>query len=604
MRIALVCASVALCVLCVLPIGCLPEPQLEVRLDGAWLFRPDPERLGMTQRWYAPELSHHAWTEVALPSTWETAPGLREYDGWGWYARMIVLDDSVPPLSLYFAGVDDDAVVWINGERVAEHTGYSEPFTVDASGRLRPGENLLVVLVNDHGGPGGIPGAVTLVASSHLEQVMRGPYAGRRARPSAPWVRDAVIYSVYLRSFSQEGTFGALQRRLPELKAMGVTVLWLLPIHPVGKLKRKGTLGSPYAVRDYYDVNPEFGTLEDFRSLVEAVHAQGMHIILDLVANHTAWDNALLRDHPEWYTHDSTGAVIPPDPLYSDVADLDYSQPGLRRYMQTMMCWWVDSMQVDGFRCDVAELVPREFWEETRERLDAIKPVMMIAEGTLPEYHLEAFDLTYAWTTYEMLQGLLRGERPAAAVHKIMHTEALTFPVGSLHMRFTTNHDKNYWDAPAVELFGQGGLRLGAALMAALPGVPMIYTGEEVANNRRLSLFEKVDVDWTRPRSMGDLYRELAQMRTQHPALRDGDYQPLPCDDRAVLAFLRATTGDSVLCVFNFSGERRSATIHLPALARAGLRMMGSEGRLAVGMDGLLDLTLSPRGFVLAARER
>ena len=312
--------------LAAIPLGCLPPPELKVRLDGVWLFRQDPEKRGIDQRWYAPEADRRLWQAVRLPSAWESLQGLESYDGWGWYARMIVLADSVPPLSLYFAGVDDDAVVWINGLRVTEHAGYSESFSVDVSGVLRPGENTLVVLVNDHEGPGGIVAPVTLVESAHLEDVMRGPYATMPARESAPWVRDAVIYSVYLRSFSPEGTFEGLRQRIPELRRMGVSVLWLLPIHPVGEVKRKGTLGSPYAVRDFYGVNPEFGTLDDFRALLRAAHEEGMHVILDLVANHTAWDNKLLQEHPDWFTRDATGAVVSPSAEYSDVADLDYSQ--------------------------------------------------------------------------------------------------------------------------------------------------------------------------------------------------------------------------------------------------------------------------------------
>jgi glycosidase len=181
-------------------------------------------------------------------------------------------------------------------------------------------------------------------------------------RQSADWVRNAVIYEVYLRSFSREGTFRGLEKRLPELKDLGVTVIWLMPIHPVGELKRKGHLGSPYAVRDYYAVNPEFGTLEDFRSLVRSVHNTGMHIIIDLVINHTAWDNPLITEHPDWYTHDEKREIVSPNKDWTDVADLDYSRQGLRDYMTGMMVYWVRDIGIDGYRCDVAELLPTDFW--------------------------------------------------------------------------------------------------------------------------------------------------------------------------------------------------------------------------------------------------
>jgi glycosidase len=582
--------------------GCLPEPELNVRLDGVWLFRHDPAREGVAQRWYAPGADRSQWTTVRLPSTWESLPGLHDADGWGWYARLIVMPDSIPPTSLHFAGVDDDAEVWINGTKVASHTGHSEPFSVDASAALHPGENLLVVLVNDHGGPGGIPKPVTLVETAHLDEVLRGPYADRQARESAPWVRDAVIYCVYLRSFSPEGTFEGLRRRLPELKRMGVTVLWLLPIHPIGELKRKGTLGSPYSVRDFYGINPELGTMDEFRSLVAAVHAEGMHLILDLVANHTSWDNPLLAQHPDWYTRDAAGEVVSPSPKWYDVADLDYSNPALRRYMMEMMSWWVEEVGVDGFRCDVAELVPLDFWEAARRRLDAIRPVMMLAEGTLPEHHLEAFDLSYAWNIYDILPSLLRGERPASSVHEALRWEERTFPHGSLRLRFATNHDKNYWDAPAVERYGRDGLRLASVLVFTLPGVPLIFTGEEVANDRRLDHHDKVDVDWTRPRWMGELITALAGLRRRHEALRSGDYRSVPADNDEVLAFSREANDDRVLVVLNFSREPCTVTLRAPHLAGVLLEEEGGRS-LRVGEDGGLSLSLGGRSHaILAAR--
>jgi len=604
MRLSTLCSVATACLLAPIRLACLPEPELNVRLDGVWLFRQDPDQVGIDQQWYAPGAERNGWTSVRMPSTWESLPGLESHDGWGWYACMIVLGDSIPPLSLHFGGVDDDAVVWVNGIRVAEHAGYSEPFTVDATGSLRPGENLLVVLVNDRGGPGGIYAPVTLVESKHLEKALRGPYARREARQSAPWVRDAVIYCVYLRSFSPEGTFEGLRRRIPELKRMGVSVLWLLPIHPIGQTKRKGPLGSPYSVRDFYGINPELGTMDDFRALVQTVHAEGMHIILDLVANHTAWDSRLIEEHPEWFTRDETGAIIAPNADWYDVADLDYSQQALRRYMIDMMCWWVKEIGVDGYRCDVAELVPLDFWEEARRRLDAIRPVMMLSEGTLPEHHLTAFDLTYAWQTYDILQPLLQEERPASSLHEVLRAEELRFPRGSLRLRFTTNHDKNYWDAPAVEKFGRNGVRLGTVLMFTLPGVPLIFTGEEVANNRRLDHHDKVDVDWTRPRSMGELYEHLAIIRARHPALRSGNYQPVPTDDEAVLAFTRTAGDDRVLVAVNFSGQRRSVRLHAPQLATTVLQDSASGRSLRVAADGSLLLVLGPQSSELLPAER
>jgi glycosidase len=245
------------------------------------------------------------------------------------------------------------------------------------------------------------------------------------------------------------------------------------------------------------------------------------------------------------------------------VADLDYSHDGLRRYMIDMMAWWVRDAGIDGFRCDVAEMVPTDFWEAARAELDAIKPVIMLSEGSLPEHHVKAFDITYSWNIYDVLEPLLSGKRPVALIDQILKTEGLQFPRGSLRMRFTTNHDKNAWDAPAVKKFGPEGLQLATVLINTLPGVPLIYTGEEVANDRPLDLFEKVDVDWTRPRAVGEIYRTLFALRAQNSALARGDMVRVTgTAANDVYAFLR-TEGK------NFAPETRRAKLQMPPVEGA-----------------------------------
>jgi len=537
---------------------------IRVTLDGEWLFRADSTKAGREGQWYLPDLDRAGWQTVQLPAFWESFPGLATYDGWGWFVRRVVVSDASRPLSLHFAGVDDDAVVWVNGKNVGEHTGYGDPFVVDVSAAVKTGENLVAVLVKDYAGGGGIYRPVTLIETLHLEDLLKSPFFGKPARPSAEWVKDAVIYSVYLRSFSPEGTFAGLQKRVPELKHLGVTVLWLLPIHPVGVKNRKGTLGSPYAVRDYYGINPEFGTMDDFKRLLSTVHRHGMKLIIDLVANHTSWDSRLMSDHPEWFTRDSLGTVVPPNADWTDVADLDYAQPGLRRSMIDMMRWWVKDIGIDGFRCDVAELVPTDFWNEARRALDAIKPVMMLSEGSLPEHHAEAFDISYSWNVYDALDPLLQGKRPVTLIDQILRNEYLQFPTGSLRLRFTTNHDKNAWDAPAVLKFGRDGLALSTVLVNTMAGVPLIYTGEEVANDRKLSLFEKVDIDWSRPREMEQLYRTLFNLRKSHPVVSRGTFVRAETSDESVYAFVRRNEHDALIVVLNFSHNPRTIRLRLP----------------------------------------
>ncbi|MGD0037833.1 MAG: alpha-amylase family glycosyl hydrolase [Bacteroidota bacterium] len=390
-------------------------------------------------------------------------------------------------------------------------------------------------------------------------------YSALQARESTTWVKDAILYEVYLRSFSKEGTFQALEKEIPELKKLGVTVIWLMPIHPVGKINRKGTLGSPYSVQDYYAINPEFGTLDDFRSLVNTVHQQGLKIIIDLVANHTAWDNPILKEHPEWYTHDTSGKIISPNPDWTDVADLNYDNPELRKYMITMMEYWVRDVRIDGYRCDVAELVPTDFWEAAVKELNEIKSVMMLSEGTLPEHHIRAFDLTYSWNVYDVLGKVMDGSTPATIFHDLLKTESYQFPKGSLRMRFNTNHDKNVQDGPAVEKFTPQGAKATAVLMFTYPGIPLIYNGEEVANNKRLGLFEKTDIDWSKNTEFRTLYEELALLRKQHPSLVNGSYYAVQnSENRKVLSFIRIKGRDSVLVVINF-GSAMKCTFVLPS---------------------------------------
>jgi len=227
-----------------------------------------------------------------------------------------------------------------------------------------------------------------------------------KATLQAPeWSKDAVIYQINTRQYSQSGTFKAVEQDLARIKSLGVDILWFMPIHPIGEVKRKGSMGSPYAVKDFQAVNTDLGTLEDFKSLVDAAHAMDMKVIIDWVANHTAWDNALMTEHPDWYTRNEKGEMQhPPETDWYDVADLDYSKQGLRDYMTESLLYWVRDVGVDGYRCDVAGMVPTDFWNSVRPKLDAIKPVFMLAEWQDPELHEKAFDASYAWRWNELAQ--------------------------------------------------------------------------------------------------------------------------------------------------------------------------------------------------------
>jgi glycosidase len=234
---------------------------------------------------------------------------------------------------------------------------------------------------------------------------------------SPEWAKDAVIYQINTRQYSEAGTFKAVEKDLARIKSLGVDILWFMPIHTIGEAKRKGSLGSPYAVKDFRAVNPDLGTLEDFKSLVDAAHAQDMKVIIDWVANHTAWDNHLINDHPDWYTRNAEGEFQhPPETDWTDVADLDYSKAGLRDYMTESLLYWVRDVGIDGYRCDVAGMVPTYFWNDVRPKLDAIKPVFMLAEWEEPELHEKAFDASYGWRWKEIMQDIVNGKAVASDI--------------------------------------------------------------------------------------------------------------------------------------------------------------------------------------------
>jgi glycosidase len=274
--------------------------------------------------------------------------------------------------------------------------------------------------------------------------------------------------------------------------------------------------------------------------------------------------------------------------------------------MIDMMVWWVRDIGIDGFRCDVAELVPTDFWNEARARLNRIKPVMMLSEGSLPEHHVKAFDISYSWNIYDVLEPLLTQQRPPALLDQILKNEEMQFPVGSLRLRFTTNHDKNAWDAPAVLKFGEEGLRLATVLVNTLPGIPLIYTGEEIPNDKKLSLFEKVSVEWSHPRKMESLYRTLFQLRKEHKSLSRGQMVRVSSSD-SVYAFVRIAGTDRVLAVMNFSSLPASVVLQiptdriLPGLKRVTLEEVFTRSKAARDVEEVkqMKVDLAPKGFAV-----
>ncbi len=576
------------------------QKDIEPNLDNGWYSKNDPANAGLDEAWQNAINFGEGWKEYNIPDYWTRHSIRREASGVTWYAKKFSIDNPEEDLALYVSGIDDEAFFYLNGQEVGKTVGYSEDLSFDTRGLLKNGENFLAVRLNRPAGMEKIYSPVSLVRREDLSKIARLDVSKEYARPSAEWVKDAVIYELYPRSFSKGESFLSIIRKIPELKKLGVTVLWVMPINPIGKLHRKGTLGSPYSIQNYYKINPEYGTLADFEKLVKAVHHAGMHIIIDLVINHTAWDNPLIKEHPDWYKHGSTGKIVVPNPDWTDVAQLDYSHKGLRQYMIKMMKYWVKDVGIDGFRCDVAELVPLDFWDEARAALDSIKPVMMLAEGAKPDLHLKAFDLTYSWNIYDVLGKIFNGRTPASAIDSVLERESRTYPKGALRLRFNTNHDENAFDAPSIERYGPGGDSLTIALIATLPGVPLIYNGDEVGNAKRLSLFEQVPIDWNERNGFRELYEKIYDIRKAHPELKRGSYKMLPTsDERNVFAFERKLGDRIAVCVFNFSKlEKKNIKISVSGLNNLNFIDDVTGERFPV-KSGKLEISLREYGFMI-----
>ena len=385
------------------------------------------------------------------------------------------------------------------------------------------------------------------------------------ARPTRDWVRDGVIYEIYPRAFSPEGNFNGITAQLDRLKDLGVTILWLMPIHPIGQEKKKGSIGSPYAVRDYYGINPDYGTKADLQRLISEAHRRGMKVVIDIVANHTSWDSVLMK-HPEFYKKDAKGNITYPFDWF-DIAALNYNSQELRRYMTDMLVYWLREFDLDGFRCDVAGEVPTDFWENARTELEKIKPdIFMLAEAHKAELLVKAFDLDYSWPLHSAMTDVLHGRGRASDLRAAWEAEVKEWPRGSLHMRFSDNHDERR----AIARFGEPGALAASALMFTLDGVPLLYNGMEVGDTTESgapALFEKLPVFWAiaeRRPEFPRFYKQMIALRQASNALRRGSLEWLhSSDDARVVSFLRRAKDEEILVTINLSNRPFAGTIEV-----------------------------------------
>ncbi|HSE38621.1 MAG TPA: alpha-amylase family glycosyl hydrolase [Blastocatellia bacterium] len=426
--------------------------------------------------------------------------------------------------------------------------------------------------------------------------------SGEPARQSRDWVREGVVYEIFPRAFSAEGNFDGITAQLDRLMDLGVTILWLMPIHQTGQEKRKGSIGSPYAVRDYYSINPEYGTKEDLRRLITEAHKRRLKVIIDIVANHTSWDSVMMKT-PDFYKHDAQGKITWPYD-WTDVAWLNYGDPKLRDYMIEMLKYWIREFDLDGFRCDVAGEVPVDFWERARSEIEKIKPdVVMLAEASKPDLLVKAFDLDYAWPLHSTLSEVLTGSAPASAIRGVWEQERAKFPRGATHMIFSDNHDERR----ALARFGERGALVASVLVFTLDGVPLLYNGMEVGDTTESgapALFERLPIFWgnvERRRQFPLFYRQIISLRRDHPALRRGETEWLRnSDEQRVVSFLRRDRNEELLVAINLSNRPFAGLVEVPN--GSSFKNVTPDSVSRDRISALPALTLDSWGFRIFAR--
>lgn len=396
------------------------------------------------------------------------------------------------------------------------------------------------------------------------------------------WAKNAVIYEVNTRQFTSEGTFNAFAAHLPRLKELGVDILWFMPIHPIGELNRKGSLGSYYSIKDYKAVNPEFGSLDDFKNLVAQAHEMGFKVILDWVANHTAFDHHWATSNPEWYNRDENGAIVSPYD-WTDVADLDYdNNPALWDAMIDALKFWVSEANIDGYRCDVAGMVPTAFWERARMELDAIKPVFMLAEDEgQRDLTQKAFDANYGWEFHHVMNHIAKGEKTAADVWEYFAKQDSLFAPSVFRMMFTSNHDENSWNGTVFERMGEGA-KAFAVMSYTIPGFPLIYNGQEVAMDHRLLFFEKDQIDWAKENDFTAFYTQLNHIKKANPSLWNADHggamlQLKTNKPAEILSFIREKADNKVMVFINVTADAQEVLLEAPGIEGNFVNLLTQE---------------------------
>lgn len=406
-----------------------------------------------------------------------------------------------------------------------------------------------------------------------------------------PEVEDILMYEVNLRAFSQVGDLQGVISRLNHIKSLGVNMIWLMPIHPIGRVN---SVNSPYAVRDYKAVGSEYGSLADLRQLTDAAHALGMGVMLDWVANHTAWDHPWI-DSTSWYTQDANGTIIhPPGTNWLDVADLNFNNPNMRQAMIEAMHYWIYEANIDGFRCDYADGVPFDFWQEAIASTDTMaeRDIIFFAEGSRSNHFAAGFDLSFGWAFYGAVKNVFNGQA-ASHIFNVSNNEYRNTPPGKHWVRFTTNHDESAWDATPIQLFnGQQGALAASVITVFSAGVPLIYSSQEVARSGTLPFFSRSPINWNANPAFLAANQRMLQFYADSEAARKGDITAYPHTD--VVSFAKVHQAEEVVVIANVRNANVSYTLP-PDLANTVRWDVMAQDSISIGAE----LNLSAYQFYL-----
>jgi alpha-amylase len=406
------------------------------------------------------------------------------------------------------------------------------------------------------------------------------------------WVAATNMYEVKLRQYTKEGTFKAFAKHLPRLKDMGVEIIWFMPITPISLKNRKGTLGSYYACSSYVQTNPEFGTMDDFKQLVQQI---------DWVANHTGWDHEWTLAHPEYYNRNADGTFKPPVENWEDVIHLNFNNPELCEAMIDAMKFWVEECDIDGFRCDMAMLVPLDFWLLARQELDAVRPLFWLGEfdqwGS-DEAYAHAFDVSYSWHWMHISETFIKNKKKIAALDEVLSDYQSKQPYHHIRSFFTTNHDENSWNGTEYEKYGDAAVPF-AVLSCMWNGIPLIYSGQELPNHKRLTFFDKDEIKWKTNPKLHQFYQTLLRFRKQHPSMKAASrsvitWRIATTELEHLFSFVRKAGTREVIVILNLSDHKFKYSIN-------DTRLGGSYVDLFTGKEHSLSeqFSIQPWGYLI-----